>query len=88
MEQQTTLRNLPARVYYGVNSDSAVALRILGVPRSAALPLSQELGIKPSEPLHEVRSKVRAADGSTWRAALGDRGTSYHRVWSIIEGEA
>ena len=87
VEQQRTLRNLPARVYYGVNSDSAVALRVLGVPRTAALPLSLELGVKPGEPLHEVRTKVREADVNTWRAALGDRGTSYHRVWSIIEGE-
>jgi hypothetical protein len=29
-DDQKTLRNLPARVYYGVNSDEAVALRLLG----------------------------------------------------------
>ena len=31
-DEQRSLRNLPARVYYGVNSDEAVALRLLGVP--------------------------------------------------------
>ncbi len=37
-DDQRTLRNLPARVYYGVNSDEAIALRLLGVPRTAAAP--------------------------------------------------
>ena len=84
---QRVLRNLPARVYYGVNSDEAVALRLLGVPRTAAAPLAKTLGVGASEPLNEVRAKLRAAKVKTWSTALGDRGESYHRVWSIIEGE-
>ena len=86
-DDQRVLRNLPARVYYGVNSDEAVALRLLGVPRTAAAPLAKSLGVGASEPLNEVRAKLRAANVDTWRTALGDRGESYHRVWSIIEGE-
>ena len=86
-EEQRILRNLPARVYYGVNSDEAVALRLLGVPRTAAVPLAQRLGIRNTDPLHEVRIKIRDADTRVWRDALGDRGESYRRVWSIIEGE-
>lgn len=87
VDEQRTLRNLPARVYYGVNSDEAVALRLLGVPRTAAEPLAQQIGIGAAEPLHEVRARVRGSSVDTWKAALGDRGASYHRVWSIIEGE-
>jgi len=87
-DAQRVLRNLPARVYYGVNSDEAVALRLLGVPRTAATPLARSLGVGASEPLNEVRAKLRAARADTWRAALGASGESYHRVWSIIEGEA
>ncbi|MBI2566066.1 MAG: DEAD/DEAH box helicase [Candidatus Schekmanbacteria bacterium] len=86
-EDQRVLRNLPARVYYGVNSDEAVALRLLGVPRTAAAPLAKSLGVGAAEPLNEVRAKLRASNVMTWRTALGDRGESYHRVWSIIEGE-
>ena len=85
-EEQRTLRNLPARVYYGVNSDAAVALRLLGVPRTAASPLAERLAIRPEEPLHEIRVRLRGADASAWVAAMGERGASYHRVWSIIEG--
>ena len=86
VEEQMTLRNLPARVYYGVNSDEAIALRLLGVPRSAATPLAQHLGVKASDSLHQVRTKVRSMDHIAWQEALGTRGESYHRVWSIIEG--
>ena len=87
VDEQRTLRNLPARVYYGVNSDEAVALRLLGVPRTAAVPLAQQIGVGAAEPLHEVRAKVRNAGVDKWESALGQKGASYHHVWSIIEGE-
>lgn len=86
-DKQRELRNLPARIYYGVNSDEAVALRILGVPRTAAEPLTRQLEVRPSEPLHQLRGRVHSAGVDTWKAAMGERGASYHRVWSIIEGE-
>ena len=84
---QRFLRNLPARVYYGVNSDEAVALRLLGVPRTAAAPLARTLQVSASTPLSDVRSKLRAARVNEWKAALGERGQSYHRIWSILEGD-
>jgi superfamily II DNA/RNA helicase len=86
-DEQRVLRNLPARVYYGVNSEEAVALRLLGVPRTAATPLAAVLHISATESLSESRAKLRGADADKWKQALGDRGVSYHRVWSIIEGE-
>ena len=86
--EQRSLRNLPARVYYGVNADEAVALRLLGVPRTAAPALAKGLGIKGDEPLHRVRVRLREADVAEWTKAMGERGGSYHRVWSIMEGDA
>ncbi len=82
-DEQRTLRNLPARVYYGVNTDEAVALRLLGVPRKAAPALAQSLEVRADEPLHEIRARLRAADLNRWTAALGESGATYHRVWSI-----
>ena len=87
-DEQRSLRNLPARVYYGVNSDEAVALRLLGVPRTAAPALARGLAVKAGEPLHQIRGRLRAADVSDWTKVMGERGVSYHRVWSIIEGES
>jgi hypothetical protein len=86
--EQRSLRNLPARVYYGVNSDEAVALRLLGVPRTAAPALAKVLGVQADESLHRVRGRLLAAPPETWKIALGERGDSYHRVWSIMEGNA
>ena len=87
-DELRSVRNLPARVYYGVNSDEAVALRLLGVPRTAAPALAVGLAVQADEPLHQVRRRLRAADVNEWTKAMGERGTSYHRVWSIIEGES
>ena len=87
-DEQRSLRNLPARVYYGVNSDEAVALRLLGVPRTAAPALAKGLSVEAGEPLHQIRDRLRAANVSEWTKAMGERGASYHRVWSIMEGES
>ena len=72
----------------GSGIGEAIALRLLGVPRTAAVPLARQLEVGAAEPLHEVRARVRSAGVDTWTAALGNRGASHHRVWSIIEGEA
>lgn len=85
---QRTLRNLPARVYYGVNTDEAVALRLLGVPRTVAQPLARHLNVSADEPLHRLRARVRGMGVGEWTAALGDGGATHHRVWSIIDGNA
>ena len=86
-EEQRTLRNLPARVYYGVNSDEAVALRLLGVPRQAAESLRRELRVQPDEPLSRLRARLRGSGVEPWRKAMDDAGPIYHRVWAILEGE-
>ncbi len=85
-EEQLTMRNLPARVYYGVNSDEAVTMRLVGVPRYAAPDLAKSMGITRSDKVHEVRAKLRSTGVELWRQALGPRGDSYHRVWSMLEG--
>ena len=86
--QPTALANLPARVYYGVNSDEAVALRLLGVPRLAAEPLARELRVSADRPLHTLRSRLDTVGVEPWTASLGSKGAAYHRVWSIIEGRS
>ncbi len=86
-EQMSTLRNLPSWVYYGVNSDKAIALRLLGVPRAAAARLAGSMGDFLSEPLTNVRSRLREMDEAAWRQALGEReGGIYREVWRVLEG--
>jgi hypothetical protein len=85
-DQQRIIRNLPARIYYGVNSDEAIALRLLGVPRTAAEPLAQSIGVNASTPLHQTRQRLRDTGIDAWTQAMGEKGASYHRVWTILEG--
>lgn len=85
--EQRTLRNLPARAFYGVNTDEAIALRLLGVPRSAAIPLASTITVDPSASLHQLRVQLRQAGLAPWKAALGGRGESFYQVWKILEGE-
>ncbi len=86
-EQMRSLSNLPSRVYYGVNNDAAIALRLLGVPRTAATRLAGSMGDLASEPLNNVRGRLREMDEMAWQRALGERdGGVYRRVWRVLEG--
>jgi len=86
-KQMQSLSNLPSRVYYGVNSDAAIALRLLGVPRAAASNLASSMGDVLRQPLTDVRGHLREMDETGWRQALGQRkGGIYHKVWRVLEG--
>jgi len=86
-EDFKALRNLPSQVYYGVNNDSAIALRLLGVPRAAAIPLANNMGNILEQPLAEVRERLKNLDETGWTQALGQRkGGVYRKVWRVLEG--
>ncbi len=86
-EQMQTLSNLPSRVYYGVNNDEAIVLRLLGVPRTAATRLAGSMGGLLGEPLTTVRRRLREMGEADWRQALGQReGGVYRNVWRVLEG--
>lgn len=86
-EQFSELSNLPSRVYYGVNDDSAIALRLLGVPRIAAIPLANTMGDVLRKPLAGVREHLKGLDEADWVNALGEhKGKVYRKVWRVLEG--
>jgi hypothetical protein len=81
------VRNLPSRVFYGVNSDPAVALRLLGVPRQAASPLSGRLeSLRRGDSLASVRQDLSELAESDWNEAIGPEGGLYRSVWRVLEG--
>src|SRR6185437_5562662 len=86
-EEFKELSNLPARVYYGVNSDDAMMLRILGVPRTASKELSKELINIKNNSAVSVRQSLRENGIALWNKAMGkEKGEVYYKVWSILEG--
>jgi len=85
--EKRLLRDLPGRVFYGVDSsEEAVALRLLGVPRTAAEPLARSLGVEEGLAPAQIRQGLHAAGAESWVEAMGEIGTSYRKVWTIIEG--
>ncbi|KTD54927.1 ski2-like helicase [Legionella sainthelensi] len=85
-EQYKLLNNLPSRVYYGVNDDSAIALRLLGIPRTAAIPLASSLSSIMSQPLPKIRGYLRNLSEKDWKDALGESGKTYRDIWRVLEG--
>ncbi len=86
-EQLKKLSNLPSWIYYGVNDDSAIALRLLGVPRIAATPLANVMGDILEQPLSGVRERLKGLDETGWVQALGEhKGKVYRKVWRVLEG--
>jgi len=85
-EELQQLSNLPSRVFYGVNSDAAMALRLLGIPRTAAPPLAKALQVKPENSLPDLRAHLLTLGPSDWEKAMGRSGSVYHRVWRKLEG--
>lgn len=85
--ERSQLSNLPSRVFYGVATDEAIALRLLGVPRRAAMPLARSLNLQREEPLPSIRARLAAMSEQDWNSAVGTSGGVYRRVWQIMEGK-
>ncbi len=86
-DERLLLNDLASSVYYGVSDESAIALRLLGVPRMAAEPLAVQMQNIGQLPLPDVRKALRSSDASFWTKALGPtNGDIYRRVWRTLEG--
>lgn len=85
-EKFKSLSNLPSRVFYGVDSDDAVVMRLLGVPRAAASPLAFHFQREIGRPLTKLREKLISFNDKDWATAIGPNGAIYGRVWRILEG--
>jgi len=86
-EERQLLNNLASRVYYGVSDESAIALRLLGIPRMAAEPLASQMRASGHLPLADVRNALRGSDVAFWTGALGaEKGRIYRKVWRVLEG--
>jgi hypothetical protein len=85
-DERSRLANLPSQVFYGVSTDEAITLRLLGVPRRAATHLARTLNISAGESLPSVRQRLAALSDEQWNSVLGPSGNVYRKAWRVIEG--
>lgn len=86
-DERNRLANLPSQVFYGVSTDAAITLRLLGVPRRAATSLAQSLNISDGDSLPTIRQHLSALSEQDWTSAVGSSGKAYQKAWRIIDGE-
>lgn len=85
-EERNRMANLPSQVFYGVSTDEAITLRLLGVPRRAATPLAQALNFTAGESLPTIRQRLASLSQQDWSEALGPDGNIYRKAWQIMYG--
>ncbi|MDR2204084.1 MAG: DEAD/DEAH box helicase [Nitrososphaerota archaeon] len=95
VDEKRQLSNLPAMVYYGVDTDEAVLLRKASVPRT----ISRELGKKVKEQIGTEVFHKTTNDISIWLKDLPDAdwqnavtpgklisGNDYKQIWQLLSG--
>jgi hypothetical protein len=73
---QQDIRNLPSRVFYGVSTNDAISLRLLGVPRAAA------------EPMANVISRVVQAGENPWIILVRSDTRADNNIYINMDSEA
>ncbi len=76
-------QDVPSYVYYGVHTREAVALRLFGVPRVAAIALARTRS--DGRGTNELRQFLATSKPTDWTAALGGIGQSYYTAWKLVE---
>jgi hypothetical protein len=85
----TAAKRVPAMAFYGVSEPSALAMRMVGVPRAAALGLGQRAPEFGS--FRAARDWVASQSDDEWTAAgrgRGFDGRDLRIIWSRIGGTA
>ncbi len=95
-EDIVKLRNIPAMIYYGVNTDDAILMRINNIPRSIAPEMGRRFKAKKSNIYEststEVTDWLRSLPEHDWNNIVQKKqvitGKEYKKVWQILNGEA
>ena len=89
------INSLPAMIYHGVNSESAVLMRMNSVPRSVADPLGKRFAIDSidtdSRSVRSAREFLKSLNSSDWDAVRPKKSTmsgeDYRDIWRHLSGE-
>ena len=95
-EELQKAANLPAMIYYGVNSDEAILMRMNNVPRSVAA----EMGVEYKKDFdnvykqssYEIRQWIEGLSSDKWNAFAenkrGMSGSDYRAIWKVLNNES
>lgn len=93
-QEKKMLNNLPAMIYYGVNSDEAILMRINNIPRSAAMTIGQKFKKENNNiydsTTEQVSSWLNNLPEEEWDKAVNKTiisGREYKKIWKILNGE-
>ena len=94
-EELQKMANLPAMIYYGVNSDEAILMRMNNVPRSVA----SEMGVEYKKDFdniykqssYEIRQWIEGLSSDKWDVFAenkrGMSGSDYKAIWKVLNNE-
>ena len=92
-EERIRMRNLPAMIHYGVDSDEAILMRMNNVPRNVSDHVGKRFLQEHEKSLYRYSSKeiiswLSKLDGKAWRpgTARDISGSDYKEVWKTISG--
>lgn len=85
-QPEEEIRNIPSKIYYGVNDVTSISLRMNFVPRSIIPAIKNQFDTDLDTT--STRQKLSANNGQVWKRALGrNRGENYFKLWKIFNGE-
>ncbi|MCB5231110.1 MAG: DEAD/DEAH box helicase [Candidatus Cloacimonas sp.] len=93
--EKKQMANLPAYVYYGVNTDEGVLMRKNNVPRSIANNIGKQFSKEVdgeifNQPSSSVYEWLKNQTPDTWSKARSSKsllsGEDYHKVWKKLNG--
>ena len=96
-KEKKQLSNLPAMIYYGVNTDEAILMRKANVPRSISRNLGTELKSQFGDEVYtktvdEASKWLVELPETRWQNAVPPKsditGKDYKRIWQLLSGES
>ncbi len=93
-EEQRQLANLPSMIFYGVDSDDAILMRLNNVPRSLSKKMGSIYKDEKSDYQNSIPSEVmtwiKGLDDRKWNSVLPENsilsGNEYKQIWQKISG--
>ncbi|UYP46475.1 hypothetical protein NEF87_002760 [Candidatus Lokiarchaeum ossiferum] len=94
IDEQRKLSNLPAMIYYGVNTDEGILMRINNVPRTIANRIGK-IYCKSNKKIYDVNSYevvnwLSDLESSKWidpKKKSKMKGEDYKNLWKILNGK-